>query len=201
VTGSSRAEAVAEPRARKELIMEVCILKFSSADGADDALKEVVNAEGDRNPWLYDVGVVRRPLLGKMSIRATYADEAPKLKEGDVKAKFADAGAMTGYLVGSLAGPLHADIAAMEGRGQGAGVGKAVEKQLLRIDEVKGNLPRDSSALVLVAPPEVNDRMVQLFTAYSPEVIRRDVAQEVVQRLETFQQKTLQDIAQQATAR
>jgi len=181
--------------------MEVCILKFSSADGADDALKEVVNAEGDRNPWLYDVGVVRRPLLGKMSIRATYADEAPKLKEGDVKAKFADAGAMTGYLVGSLAGPLHADIAAMEGRGQGAGVGKAVEKVFARTDEIKKNFPRDSSALLLVAPPEVNDRMVQMFTAYSPEVIRRDVAQEVVQRLETFQQKTLQDIAQQATAR
>src|SRR5215471_805897 len=180
--------------------MEVCILKFGSAEGADDALKQVINAEGDRNPWLYDVGVVRRPLLGRMSIRATFADEAPT-KEGDVKAKFADAGAMTGYLVGSLAGPLHADIAAMEGRGQGAGVGKAVEKVFARTDEIKKNFPRDSSALLLVAPPEVNDRMVQMFTAYSPEVIRRDVAQEVVQRLETFQQKTLQDIAQQATAR
>jgi len=180
--------------------MEVCILKFGSADGADDALKQVINAEGDRNPWLYDVGVVRRPLLGRMSIRATFADEAPT-KEGDVKAKFADAGAMTGYLVGSLAGPLHADLAALEGRGQGAGVGKAVEKQLLRIDEVKGNLPRDSSALVLVAPPEVNDRMVQLFVSYSPEVIRKDVAQEVVKSLEAFRQKTMQDIAQQAAAR
>ena len=181
--------------------MEVCILKFGSADGADDALKEVVNAQGDRNPWLYDVGVVRRPLLGRMSIRATFTDEPPAVREGDVKAKFADAGAMTGYLVGSLAGPLHADIAAMEGRGQGAGVGKAVEKQLLRTDEIKRNIPRDSSALVLVAPSEVNDRMVQLFTAYSPEVIRKDVAQEIEQRLEAFRQKTLQDIAQQATAR
>jgi len=180
--------------------MEVCILKFGSADGADDALKQVINAEGDRNPWLYDVGVVRRPLLGRMSIRATFADEAPT-KEGDVKAKFADAGSMTGYLVGSLAGPLHADIAALEGRGQGAGVGKAVEKQLLRIDEVKRNLPRDSSALVLVAPPEVNDRMVQMFVSYSPEVIRKDVAQEVVKSLEAFRQKTMQDIAQQAAAR
>src|SRR5215510_2175337 len=181
--------------------MEVCILKFASADGADDALKEVVNTQGDRNPWLYDVGVVRRPLLGRMSIRATFADEPPALREGDVKAKFADAGAMTGYLVGSLAGPLHADIAAMEGRGQGAGVGKAVEKQLVRTDEIKRNLPRDSSALVLVAPPEVNDRMVQLFTSYSPEVVRKDVAQEVARGLETFRQKTLQDIAQQAAAR
>jgi len=180
--------------------MEVCILKFGSADGADDALKQVINAEGDRNPWLYDVGVIKRPLLGRMSIRATFADE-PAAKEGDVKAKFADAGSMTGYLVGSLAGPLHADIAALEGRGQGAGVGKAVEKVFARTDEIKKNFPRDSSALLLVAPPEVNDRMVQMFTAYSPEVIRRDVAQEVVQRLETFQQKTLQDIAQQATAR
>ena len=180
--------------------MEVCILKFGSADGADDALKEVVNAQGDRNPWLYDVGVVRRPLLGRMSIRATFTDEPPAVREGDVKAKFADAGSMTGYLVGSLAGPLHADLAAIEGRGQGAGVGKAVEKQLLRTDEIKRNIPRDSSALVLVAPSEVNDRMVQLFASYSPEVIRKDVAQEIEQRLEAFRQKTLQDIAQQAGA-
>jgi len=180
--------------------MEVCILKFGSADGADDALKEVVNAQGDRNPWLYDVGVVRRPLLGRMSIRATFTDEPPAVREGDVKAKFADAGAMTGYLVGSLAGPLHADLAAIEGRGQGAGVGKAVEKQLLRTDEIKRDIPRDSSALVLVAPSEVNDRMVQLFASYSPEVIRKDVAQEIEQRLEAFRQKTLQDIAQQAAA-
>ena len=181
--------------------MEVCILKFGNADGADDALKTVVNAEGDRNPWLYDVGVVRRPLLGRMSIRATFTDEPPAVREGDVKAKFADAGAMTGYLVGSLAGPLHADLAAIEGRGQGAGVGKAVEKQLLRTDEIKRNIPRDSSALVLVAPSEVNDRMVQLFASYSPEVVRKDVAQEMVQNLEAFRQKTLQDIAQQASAR
>ena len=181
--------------------MEVCILKFGSADGADDALKEVVNAQGDRNPWLYDVGVVRRPLLGRMSIRATFADEPPALREGDVKAKFADAGSMTGYLVGSLAGPLHAELAALEGRGQGAGVGKAVEKVLMRTDEIKKNLPRDSSALVLVALPEINDRMVQLFATYSPEVVRKDVAQEMVQNLEAFRQKTLQDIAQQAGAR
>jgi len=182
--------------------MEVCILKFGTADGADDALKTVVNAEGDRNPWLYDVGVVRRPLLGRMSIRATFLDEpAAKLKEGDVKAKFADAGSMTGYLVGSLAGPLHAELAALEGRGQGAGVGKAVEKVLMRTDEIKKNLPRDSSALVLVAPPEINDRMVQLFVTYSPEVVRKDVAQEMVQNVEAFREKTLQDIAQQAGAR
>jgi uncharacterized membrane protein len=179
--------------------MEVCVLKFSSADGADEALKQVINAEGDRNPWLYDVGVIKRPLLGRMSIRATFADE-PVLKEGDVKSSVADAGAMTGYLVGSLVGPLHAEMAALQGLARGSGAGKALEKQLLRTDEIKRNLPRDSSALVLVAPPEINDRMVQMFAKWSPEVIRKDVAQEVVRQLETFQQKTMQDIAQQAAA-
>ena len=69
-------------------------------------------------------------------------------------------------------------------------------------EEIKSRLPRDSSALVLVATPAVNDRMVELFATWSPspEVIRKDVAQEVERRLETFRQKTLQDLSAQAGA-
>jgi len=52
----------------------------------------------------------------------------------------------------------------------------------------------------LIAEPEINDQLVALFSAWSPEVIRRDVAQEVQKRLETFERKTQQDIAQQRAA-
>ena|SRR5450432_445177 len=107
---------------------------------------------------------------------------------------------MTGYLVGSLVGPLHADMAMMEGELRAQRAGKTLEKQLLRTDEVKSALPRGSSALVLIAAPEINDQLVSLFGKWSPEVIRRDVAQEVQKRLETFERKTQQDIAQQRAA-
>jgi uncharacterized membrane protein len=178
--------------------MEVCILKFSGTDDADDALKEVVNAQADRNPWLHDVGVVRRPLLGRISIRATYADDqTAEVRQGDIAAEIAKVGSMTGYLLGSLVGPLHAEMAAMQGELRAASEGRKLEKQYLRIDEIKSVLPRGSSALVLIATPEINDQMVNFFSARSPSVIRRDLSQEVQQRLEGFLRKTLQDIASQ----
>src|SRR5262245_22798520 len=101
----------------QEMFMEICILKFTDTSAADEALKSVLDAEGSRNPWLHEVGVVRRPLLGKISIRATFADdeEPTEVKQGDLASQAADAGAMTGYLIGSMVGPLHADMAAMEG--------------------------------------------------------------------------------------
>ena len=90
--------------------MEVCILKFDGANTADDALKQVSNAEADRNQWLHEVGVVKRPLLGRISIRATFADDqATEVRQGDIRSAVAEAGSMTGYLVGSLVGPLHAE--------------------------------------------------------------------------------------------
>jgi uncharacterized membrane protein len=185
----------------KEQVMEVCILKFEGTNDADDALEEVSAAEADRKPWLHEVGVVRRPLVGRISIRATFADDqAVEVREGDLASKVADVGGMTGYLMGSLVGPLHADMAAMSGIMRASSGGKVLEKQLLNTDDIKSILPRGSSALVLIATPEINDTMVTLFAKWSPEVIRRDVAQEVQKRLETFQQKVLKDIAQQRAA-
>jgi uncharacterized membrane protein len=181
--------------------MEICILKFKGANDADDALKQVSAAEADRHSWLHEVGVVRRPLVGRISIRATFADDqAVEVRQGELASKIADAGGMTGYLIGSLVGPMHADMAAMSGLVRGTSAGKALEKQLLNIDDIKSVLPRNSSALVLIATPAINDQMANLFTKWSPEVIRRDVAQEVQKRLQAFQEKTLQDIAQQRAA-
>jgi uncharacterized membrane protein len=181
--------------------MEVCILKFAGTDDADDALKEVVNAQADRIPWLHEVGVVRRPLLGRISIRATFIDDQEtEVREGDLAAKIADAGGMTGYLIGSLVGPLHADMAMMEGELRAQRAGKTLENKLLRTDDVKSVLSRGSSALVLIAAPEINDQLVSLFDRWSPEAIRRDVAQEVQKRLETFERKTQKDIAEQRAA-
>ena len=107
---------------------------------------------------------------------------------------------MTGYRIGSLVGPMHADMVAMEGAMRAQEVGKRLEKQPLHIDDIKSLLPRDSSALVLIATSDINDQMVQQFSDWSPEVTRRDVAQEVQQRLETFERKTHESIAQQRAA-
>jgi hypothetical protein len=105
---------------------------------------------------------------------------------GDIAGRISDAGGMTGYLIGSLVGPMHADMVLLEGEFGAHHTGRAVEKQPLHTDEVKDLLPRGSSALVLVARPDINDRFVQMFSSWSPEVVRRDIVPETQQRLEAF---------------
>ena len=177
--------------------MEACILTFSASNGADDALKKVVSAEAHRDEWLHEVGVIQRPYFGRFSIRATFADDQETdVREGDIAGRISDAGGMTGYLIGSLVGPMHADMVRLEGELGAHHAGRAVEKQLLHTDEIKDLLPRGSSALVLVSRPDVNDRFVQMFSSWSPEVVRRDIAPETQQRLEAFARKTQEGITQ-----
>jgi uncharacterized membrane protein len=170
----------------EELNMEICILRFSDTHDAEDALKEVIDAKADRYPWLHQVGAVKRPLLGKISISATY-DEPTEVRQGDLASRVEDAGALTGYLIGSLVGPLHAEMAAFEGAMRGGAAGDTLEGKLMRIDDIKRVLPRDSSALVLIATREINDQFVDLFQGWAPQVIRRDVSDEIERRLHDFE--------------
>jgi uncharacterized membrane protein len=169
--------------------MEVCILKFKKTDQAEEALKEVIAAHGDQNPWLHEIGVIKRPLIGRISIRATYGDSS-EVREGDVASKLAEAGKWTGYLVGSLAGPLRARLMALRMKMAVSPIAKEVEQRLLGIEDIKELLPRGSSALVLAAAPEICDRMVELFAAWKPEVVRRDLGPEVQQLLEELHRQT-----------
>ncbi|MGD0677074.1 MAG: hypothetical protein ABSC94_16795 [Polyangiaceae bacterium] len=165
--------------------MEACVLQFARADQAEAALTELVESQGAAIPWLHEVGVVKRPLIGRISIRATYA-ESPEIREGDIASQLAEAGKWTGYLVGSLAGPLRARVEALRFKRTVAPAAKEVEKMLLGIDDIKALLPRGSSALVLAASSEICERMVQLFSQWQPEVLRRTLSGEVQKLLEDF---------------
>lgn len=163
--------------------MDVCILKFKKADQAEDALTKLVNEKGDKEPWLHEVGVLKRPLVGRISIRATF-DEAPEIREGEIAKEIENAGKWTGYLVGSLGGPLRARIAELKFKRRVGPAAKEIENLLLGIDDIKAMLPRGTSALVLVASSDICDRMVELFKPAQPEVIRRQVDDDLQQLLQ-----------------
>ena len=171
--------------------MEVCILKFKKADQAEEALTKLANAKGEQDPWLHEVGVIKRPLVGRISIRATYG-ESPEIREGDIATQLAEAGKWTGYLVGSLAGPLRARLDALRFKKAVAPAAKRLEGLLLGTDDIKEMLPRGSSALVLVAASEQCDRMVELFSASHPEAIRRELDKDAQQLLEELHRQTEQ---------
>jgi len=177
--------------------MEICILKFDGTHAAEDALKEVSDAEADRRPWLHEVGVISRPLVGRLTIRASYQDEKEvAYKEGDVAKRAGDIGAYTGYLLGSLVGPFRAALLSLEGSDLAGGAVAEKEKLLFHIDEIKKTLPRGSSALVLIAETPICDEMTQVFASYDPQVVRRDVADKLRQRLQALRDQTLQQLEQ-----
>jgi uncharacterized membrane protein len=167
--------------------MEICILKFDGSHDAEDALGEVIDSQADRNPWLHDVGVVARPLVGRVRIGATFPDGQSKtLHEGDLADAVADLGAYTGYFLSALAGPFGPMIGAIKAGTLAGAAGSDAEAKLFHLDELKKALPRDSSALVLIATTETCDAMVEMFKEFDPKVIRRDVAGELQKRLQAL---------------
>ena len=181
--------------------MELCILKFDGSRAAGDALHEVTDAQADRNPWLHEIGVVARPLLGRVRISATFPDgKSQTFHEGDLAEAVADRGAYTGYFISALAGPLAAMSGSLRGESAAGAIGSEAEQRLFHLDEVKKALPRDSSALALIADEKTCDTMVDLFQSYEPKVIRRDVADELRQRLQDVHQSLVQRISQSQAA-
>jgi hypothetical protein len=41
-------------------------VRFNGSHKAEEALEEVIKTKCDRNPWLYDVGAVARPRIGRV---------------------------------------------------------------------------------------------------------------------------------------
>ncbi len=178
--------------------MELCILKFDGSHAAQHILAEVLDAEGDRNQWLFEVGTVSRPLVGRVRVGATFPDGQSKtFHEGDLADAAEDLGGYTGYYVSALAGPFGSMFASVDAALSARAYASEAEQRLFHLDEVKKVLPRDSSALVLIANPETCDAMVAMFQAYSPKVIRRDIGEELRKRLQTLQLKLTQSAAAQ----
>jgi hypothetical protein len=178
-------------------MMEIGVLKFDGSHSAEDALKDVLDAEGDRNPWLHEIGMVSRPLIGRLRVSASFLEGTKTYRESDLAKAGADLGAYTGYWVSTLAGPIGSMFATVNAAMAAGERTSELEKRLLHIDEIKKQIPRDSSALVLVASSDTIDAMEKLFKSYEPKVIRRDVDEELRERLEAFHKRVVQELAAQ----
>jgi hypothetical protein len=179
-------------------MMEIGILEFDGSRSAENALKDVLDARGDRDTWLHEIGVFARPLIGRLRVSASFLDSAKTYREGDMANTVADLGAYTGYLVSTLAGPFGSMIATVNAALAAGERGSEAKEKLFHIDEIRDKLPRDSSALVLVASPDTIDAMVDAFQSYEPKVIRRDVEEELRKRLETLHRRVAEGITARA---
>jgi hypothetical protein len=160
--------------------LEICVLAFSGAHAAEDALKDVLAKNGDKNPWLFDVGTIARPLIGRVRVGATFPDgKEAVLHEGDLGKVAGELGGYTGYYVSALAGPLGSMIGSLNAEMAAETWGTDEEQKLFHLDALKKLLARDSSALVLIAEKKRCDELVELFKPFRSSVLRRDAAAEL----------------------
>jgi uncharacterized membrane protein len=180
-----------------EALMQLCILGFDGSHSADDALGEVLEAQGDSNRWLLEVGTIARPLIGRVRVSVTFPDGQSKtFREGDLAKASADLGAYTGYYVSALAGPYGSIAAAADAASTARAYGSAAEQRLFHIDDIKKVLPRDSSALVLIAKDDICDVLIELFKPYTAKVVRVPVDAELRARLDALENRVVQQSAQ-----
>ena len=166
--------------------MQICILGFEGSHAADDAYGEVLEREGEDNRWLLEVGSIARPRVGRVRVGVTFADgETTTLHQGDLARATADLGGLTGYYVSTLAGPFGSMFAVAVAES---------EQSLFHVGEIKNALPRDSSALVLVADDDTCDALVEMFDSYSPTIIRSTVEPELRARLEALERRVQQTL-------
>lgn len=179
--------------------MQLCILGFDGSHSADDALGEILEAQGDSNRWLLEVGTIARPLVGRVRVSVTFPDGQSKtFHEGDLTKAAADLGGLTGYYVSALAGPFGSMAAAVDAASTARAYGSAEEQRLFHVDDIKKVLPRDSSALVLIAKEETCDVLVGLFKPYSAKVVRVQVDPDLRARLEALEKRVTQQQTGQA---
>lgn len=174
--------------------MQICILGFEGSHAADDAYVEVLELEGQDNRWLLEVGVIARPRVGRLRVGVTFPDgETATLHEGDLAKAGADLGRLTGYYVSALAGPFGSSMFAVaEGASARRSLGSEADRRLFHMGDLETALPRDSSALVLVAEDDACDALVRMFAPYSPMVIRGQVEPELRARLEALERRVQQ---------
>ena len=124
-----------------------------------------------------------------MRVGVTFPDgEATTFHEGDLAKVAPDLGGLTGYYVSALAGPFGAMFAAV-GETAGRSLGSGAEQELFHLDDVKKALPRDSSALVLIADDRTCEALVGMFDSYDPLVIRATVEPALRARLEALERR------------
>jgi hypothetical protein len=157
--------------------MELCILKFDGARGAEKALDEVLLVTPDWLPWLDDISVVSRSRFGQLAITAsrTRRDRArfDQGEDEDADRAAPEFRAHTRFLAGPLVTPSWS--LAADSLWHAINEAFDTESQLFHHGALKDLLSRDSSALLLVADAVTCRCMVRLFSPHQPAVLCRDL--------------------------
>ena len=156
---------------------EVIMLKFDDTYGAQKAMSAIRALTELDYAWLEDVAIVERHQSGRVSTHTTH---------GSVAAGAAWGG-LTGLLVGLLFPPLGFLAVWAGGMAIGAGIEKATKENGLPkgfLDQVKTELTKGTSALILFGATGDTAEMAKAFDKYHPtSIVRESISDETVESL------------------
>ena len=159
--------------------VEMAAVTFNGAHTAESELS-ALRAEQDY-PWLDEVAVLEHRKTGKYSVKAT----DPELYEDESGAGRGLAiGGGTGLLLGLIAGPLGLVFWGGLGALAGAAVGSHHHTPFEPLaGKIKDWLPRDSSALILLAETATTEQLIAAVGDRGTHVLREDMTDEQVEQL------------------
>jgi hypothetical protein len=178
--------------------MEFCILLFNGADSATNALKIVLDAKADRNPWLFDIGTIARSRDGRVRMSATCPGIRSKTVREDATNASEALDAYSAYFVSSLARPLTSLFTTPD-----ADLEAAERSSELHLQDLRRKLSGDSSALVLITSTETGDQFVSAFGFCDPKptVIRHDLTDALRKQLEELDLMVTREVVTAVLAR
>ena len=158
--------------------MEMAVITF---DGTHQAESELSSLRASRDDaWLSEVAVVEHHRGGRFSMKATTPDYGDK---GHVGAG-ASLGGLTGLAMGAIAGPLGIVFWGTLGTATGGALGDTGHAGAFDplVAQVKDALPRNASALMLVAETPTAEELISV-VGTSGQVNRQQLTDEQVDQL------------------
>ncbi len=163
--------------------LDLALITFKGEPAAASAFGTLRNRVGRTAPWTSEVAIVEHYGSGRMSVRGTFAGHYVDVEETDhVSLPRAGEGALTGALVGVIFGPPGLAAGMVTGGIIGAEAGKPTEVEAqpeLLINELREAVPKDHSAIALLAEPaHVDDMLSALGDSSDATVVRRPLSAE-----------------------
>lgn len=160
---------------------------FEGDETAAEVRRALQDAHAGAYPWVPEIGLIERHKNGRVSMRATCQGRAFEEEEGEIPLVAGVIGGLTGALIGLFAGP-GLLLGLFAGGAAGAAIGAVDEfsKEDTIYGDLKKRLGKDSSAILLLAEEEHVAALQALLEAEAPEVVRREIPDAVVGKLETY---------------